>query len=41
MTFPWLHAAVETGVLRLHGCHFGVANGRLTRLGEDGAFQPV
>jgi carbonic anhydrase len=41
MTFPWVREGVEAGRLRLHGCHFGVATGRLTVLGEDGAFAPV
>jgi carbonic anhydrase len=41
LSFPWLRAAVEARTLTLHGCHFGVANGRLTRLGPDGAFHAV
>jgi carbonic anhydrase len=41
MTFPWIKAAVDTGTLKLHGCHFGVADGILTRLGPDGAFHRV
>ncbi|MGH6771730.1 MAG: carbonic anhydrase [Xanthobacteraceae bacterium] len=30
MTFPYVRAAVERGVLMLHGAYFGVANGRLS-----------
>lgn len=41
MTFPWVREAVEAGRLRLHGCHFGIATGRLALLGEDGRFVPV
>jgi carbonic anhydrase len=40
-TFPWVREAVEAGQLRLHGCHFGVATGRLTRLDAEGRFAPV
>ena len=41
MTFPWVREAVEAGRLRLHGCHFGVATGRLTVLDADGRFVPA
>lgn len=41
MTFPWVREAVEAGRLRLHGCHFGIASGTLSLLGEDGRFAPV
>lgn len=40
LTFPWLRERVEDGSLRLHGMHFGVATGALTRL-EAGRFVPV
>jgi carbonic anhydrase len=41
LTFPWVREAVEAGRLRLHGCHFGVATGRLVVLDAAGAFTPV
>ncbi len=41
MTFPWLAARVRAGELLLHGAHFGIANGVLELLGEDGRFAPV
>jgi len=41
MTFPWVREAVEAGRLSLHGCHFGVATGRLAVLAADGRFAPV
>ena len=40
-TFPWVVDAIAAGTLRLSGLHFAVATGKLTRLGEDGTFQPV
>lgn len=41
MTFPWISEAVARGELALHGCHFGIANGRLRWLGQDGVFQEI
>jgi carbonic anhydrase len=41
LTFPWVAEAVAAGRLSLHGGHFGVATGRLMRLGADGAFVPA
>lgn len=41
LTFPWVRKAVEAGRLVLHGCHFGVATGRLVVLGADGRFTSV
>ncbi len=38
MTFPWVRSPVEAGELKLHGCHFGIVDGLLTWLGEDGSF---
>jgi carbonic anhydrase len=38
MTFPWVAEAVAEGRLTLHGAHFGVATGKLVRLGPDGEF---
>jgi len=40
-TFPWVEDAIAAGTLKAHGFHFAVATGKLTRLGEDGTFQPV
>jgi carbonic anhydrase len=42
MTFPWVRARVERGVLHLHGAYFGVAKGRLlVRDPKTGRFEPV
>lgn len=42
LTFPWLRERVETGALRLHGWHFGIATGTLYVMEEStGQFQPV
>jgi carbonic anhydrase len=41
LTFPWVAEAVAEGRLTLHGAHFGVATGRLLRLGPDGVFVPA
>jgi carbonic anhydrase len=42
MTFGFVRAAVEKGVLSLHGAYFGVASGRLlVRDPETGKFEPV
>ena len=40
-SFPWVAERVEEGSLQLHGAYFGVATGRLERLGPDGNFQAV
>ncbi len=32
MTFPWVAEPVHDGRVRLHGMHFGIAQGRLARL---------
>ena len=40
-TFPWIAEREAAGQLRLHGFRFGIADGVLERLGEDGAFKPV
>lgn len=40
MTFPWIAEAVAAGRLDLHGCHFGIRSGVLTRL-EGERFTPV
>ena len=42
MTFPFVQAAVEEGVLTLHGAYFGVASGKLlVRNDATGTFEPV
>jgi carbonic anhydrase len=41
MTFPWIADAVAAGMLRLHGCYYGVHSGRLLRLDDTGAFVPI
>ena len=42
MTFPFVKAAVDEGVLKLHGAYFGVASGKLlVRNEQSGAFEPV
>ena len=40
-TFPWIKAAETNGTLGLHGTHFDVRFGSLTRLQADGSFQPA
>lgn len=40
LTFPWVAEAVEAGRLEIEGFSFGVANGILTRLEDDG-FVPL
>jgi carbonic anhydrase len=40
-TFPWIRDAVSAGRLRLHGAHFDIRSGVLSRLGPDGRFTPV
>ena len=40
-TFPWIAEREADGRLSLHGFRFGIANGVLERLGEDGVFNPV
>jgi len=42
MTFTFVKAAVEEGILHLHGAYFGVASGRLlVRNERSGVFEPV
>lgn len=42
MTFPWIAGPVTEGRVRLHGMHFGIAEGRLARLDpESDAFVTV
>jgi carbonic anhydrase len=40
-TFPWIRDGVARSQLALYGCHFGIANGELKRLGPDGTFRAV
>ena len=40
-TFPCFAAGVAAGLLKLHGFRFGIADGLLERLGEDGTFTAV
>ena len=40
-TFPWIAERERMGQLALHGAHFDVRHGRLTRLQQDGTFTPV
>lgn len=40
-TFPWIADRVGDGRLRLHGMHFDVRSGVLSRLGSDGRFAPA
>jgi len=40
-TFPWIAEREATGALTLTGLHFGIADGVLRVLGDDGQFQPV
>jgi len=39
--FPFVAEAVEAGALTLHGARFGIADGELEWLSEDGRFHPV
>jgi len=41
MTFPWIAERVEVGLLTLHGLHFDIRSGQLSRLQKDGAFSIV
>ncbi len=41
MTFPWIAERVEVGLLALHGLHFDIRSGQLSRLGADGTFSIV
>ena len=40
-TFPWIAEREATGALTLTGLHFGIADGVLRVLGDDGTFHPV
>lgn len=40
-TFPWIAQREADGRLQLHGLRFGIADGVLERLGEDGTFAAV
>ena len=40
-TFPWIAEREAAGLLKLHGFRFGIADGLLERLGEDGTFTAV
>ena len=40
-TFPWIAEREAAGLLKLHGLRFGIADGVLERLGEDGTFSAV
>lgn len=40
-TFPWVREKIEAGELKVYGCWFELASGRLLRLGKDGEFWPV
>ncbi len=40
-TFPWIAEREQAGQLTLHGAHFDVRHGRLTKLQEDGIFTSV
>lgn len=40
-TFPWIAEREAAGALTLTGLHFGIADGVLRVLGDDGQFQPV
>jgi carbonic anhydrase len=41
LTFPWVASRVEAGRLQLHGASFDIRTGVLSKLDENGAFQPV
>ena len=40
-TFPWIAEREAAGKLSLTGLHFGIAEGRLSLLGENSTFEPV
>ncbi len=41
-TFPWIAEREQSGLLKLHGAHFSIAEGRLYVLDEaEGDFRPV
>lgn len=41
-TFPYVAEREQAGELKLHGCHFALADGRLSVLDEaEGSFRPV
>lgn len=41
-TFPWIRECEDAGTLKLHGCHFSIAEGRLRLLDEaEGEFRLV
>ncbi|MFW2342103.1 carbonic anhydrase [Brevundimonas sp.] len=40
-TFPWIAEREAAGELTLTGLHFGIADGVLRVLGDDGAFRPA
>ncbi len=40
-TFPWIAEREAAGELALTGLHFGIADGVLRVLGDDGAFHPA
>ena len=40
-TFPWIAEREAAGDLTLTGLHFGIADGVLRVLGDDGQFHPV
>ncbi|MEE2567136.1 carbonic anhydrase [Hyphobacterium marinum] len=40
-TYPFVEKALAEGRLALHGARFGVADGELEWLGDDGTFSPV
>jgi carbonic anhydrase len=41
-TFPWIVERERAGILKLHGAHFSIAEGRLYMLDEaEGDFRPV
>lgn len=40
-TFPWVAAAEAAGRLQLVGSRFGIADGVLSVMGDDGSFSPV
>jgi carbonic anhydrase len=40
-TFPWIAEREAAGALTLTGLHFGIADGVLRVLGDDGQFHPV
>jgi len=40
-TFPWIAEREAAGALTLTGLHFGIADGVLRVLGDDGTFHPV